>query len=113
MSAERAITMDGAEEFVTAEMVSGTHYTLLGMEPSAGRLLEPADDGLAPASPAAVISYRYWQRRFGLDSTAIGKTFTLQDKVFTIVGVTPPAFRGDQAGTRSGHHPAAVNDAQR
>ena len=101
MSADRAITLDGAEEFVTAEMVSGAHYTLLGMEPSAGRLLQPADDTIAPASPAAVISYRYWQRRFGLDSAAIGKTFTLQDRVFTIVGVTPPRFEG----TRPGHDP--------
>jgi predicted permease len=98
MSAHPAITMDGAEEFVTAEMVSGTHYSLLGMEPSAGRLLQPEDDGIAPASPAAVISYRYWQRRFGLNSTAIGKTFTLQDKVFTIVGVTPPRFEGTRPG---------------
>src|SRR6516162_667090 len=87
---DRAIAIDGAEEFVTAEMVSGTHYSLLGMEPLAGRLLQPPDDEIAPAWPAAVISYRYWQRRFGLNPTAIGKTFTLQDKVFTIVGVTPP-----------------------
>jgi predicted permease len=98
MSADRAITMDGAEELVTAEMVSGVHYSLLGMEPSAGRLLQPADDEIAPASPAAVISYRYWQRRFGLNSTAIGKTFTLGDKVFTIVGVTPPRFNGTRPG---------------
>ncbi|HKE20765.1 MAG TPA: ABC transporter permease [Bryobacteraceae bacterium] len=98
MSADRAITMDGAEELVTAEMVSGTHYSLLGMEPSAGRLLQPADDETAPASPAAVISYRYWQRRFGLNSTAIGKAFTLGDKVFTIVGVTPPRFEGTRPG---------------
>jgi predicted permease len=101
LSADRAITMDGAEELVTAEMVSGTHYSLLGMEPLAGRLLQPADDEIAPAWPAAVISYRYWQRRFGLNPTAIGKTFTLQDKVFTIVGVTPPRFQG----TGPGRHP--------
>jgi predicted permease len=101
LSADRAITMDGAEELVPVEMVSGTHYLLLGMEPAAGRLLQPADDEIAPASPAAVISYRYWQRRFALSSTAIGKTFTLGDKVFTIVGVTPPRF----AGTRPGRDP--------
>ena len=50
------------------------------MEPAAGRLLEPADDAISPASPAAVISYRYWQRRFGLNPAAIGKTFTLQEQ---------------------------------
>jgi predicted permease len=98
LSADRAIAIDGAEEFVTAEMVSGTHYSLLGMEPLAGRLLQPADDEIAPAWPAAVISYRYWQRRFGLNPTAIGKTLTLQGKVFTIVGVTPPRFQGTRPG---------------
>lgn len=98
MSAGPAIMMDGAEEAVTAEMVSGGHYSLLGMEPAAGRLLGPADDVIAPASPAAVIGYRYWQRRFGLNSAAIGKTFALQDKLFTIVGVTPPGFEGTRPG---------------
>src|SRR5262249_31128348 len=53
-------------------------------------------DTISPATPAAVISYRYWQRRFGLNSGALGKTFTLRNNVFTIVGGTP---RGD-GGTR-------------
>jgi hypothetical protein len=98
MSSEPAIMMDGSEEVVTAEMVSGAHYSLLGVEPAAGRLLEPADDLIAPAAPAAVISYPYWQRRFGLNSAVIGKTFALQDKLFTIVGVTPRRFEGTRPG---------------
>lgn len=88
------ITMDGAEDVIGAELVSGDHYSLLGIEPAAGRLLEATDDMSAPASPAAVIGYRYWQRRFGLSPTTIGKTFTLRNKVFTIVGVTPPRYQG-------------------
>jgi hypothetical protein len=88
------IAMDGVEDSIGAEVVSGTHYSLLGLEPAAGRLLAPEDDVSAPASPAAVIGYRYWQRRFGLSPTAIGKTFTLRNKVFTIVGVTPPRYQG-------------------
>ena len=62
---------------VSTELVSGAHYALLGLEPAAGRLLEPGDDAISPAAPAAVISYRYWQRRFGLNAAALGKTFTL------------------------------------
>jgi predicted permease len=99
MSADPAIMMDGAEEVVTAELVSGDHYGVLGMEPAAGRLLEPADDAISPAAPAAVISYRYWQRRFGLNSAAIGKTFALRDNVFTIVGVTPLRYQGTRPGS--------------
>jgi putative ABC transport system permease protein len=97
-SGSPTILMDGAEEDVNTEMVSSAHYSLLGIEPAAGRLLEAADDVIAPASPAAVISYQYWQRRFGLSAAAMGKTFTLKDKVFTIVGVTPPRYQGTRPG---------------
>ena len=93
-----AILIDGAEEVVSSEQVSGAHFTVLGVEAAAGRLLEPADDAIASASPVAVISYRYWQRRFGLDPAAIGKTFALRNHVFTIVGVTPPHYQGTRLG---------------
>lgn len=100
MESNPAIVLDGAEELVNAELVSGAHYSVLGIEPAAGRLLEPADDVIAPAAPAAVISYGYWQRRFGLSPTAIGKTFTLQikNRVITIIGVTPPRYQGARLG---------------
>ena len=97
-SAGPAIVMDGGEEIVTGEFVSGAHFSVLGIEAAAGRLLEPADDVIASDSPAAVISYRYWQRRFGLNPAAIGKTFALRNQVFTIVGVTPPRYQGTRLG---------------
>ena len=94
------IVIDGADEVVNAELVSGDQYGVLGVEPAAGRLLQPADGKIAPVSPAAVISYGYWQRRFGLNPAAIGKTFTIQghNNVFTIVGVTPAWYRGAVLG---------------
>ena len=94
------IFIDGRDEVVSAELVSGDQYRLLGVKPAAGRLLEPADDKIAPASPAAVVSYGYWQRRFGLNPATIGKTFTVQGhaNVFTIVGVTPPWYHGTVLG---------------
>lgn len=72
------IFIDGRDEVVSADLVSGDQYRVLGVEPAAGRLLEPADDKV-PTSPPAVISYGYWRRRFGLNPAAIGKTFTVQD----------------------------------
>lgn len=95
------IFFDGADEVVSEQLVSGQQYELLGVRPAAGRLLEPADDTAAPTSPAAVISYGYWQRRFGLNPAAIGKTFTVQGNpnIFTIVGVTPPWFHGAVLGS--------------
>jgi predicted permease len=98
---DQAIAIDGEEEFVTAELVSGAYYSVLGIEPAAGRLLGPPDDVLSPSSPAAVISDRYWQRRFARKPSAIGKAITIRDRVFTIVGVTPPSFHS----VRVGHMP--------
>jgi hypothetical protein len=53
-----------------------------------------ADDE-SGAPPAAVMSYRLWQRKYGLDPSVIGDVFNLNDKPFTIVGITPPSFYGD------------------
>jgi predicted permease len=94
----QAIAIGGEEEFVAADLVSGAYYTTLGIEPGVGRLLGPSDDVLAPASPAAVISDQYWQRRFGRSPSAIGTAVTIRDRVFTIVGVTPPSFQSAMAG---------------
>ena len=74
------------------------HYIVLGIEPAAGRLLGPADDVRLPSSPAAVISDRYWQRRFHRSASAIGKVVTIRDRPFTIVGVSPRSFHSVRAG---------------
>jgi predicted permease len=94
----QSIVIDGEEEFVMANLVSGAHFIVLGIEPAAGRLLGPGDDVLSPSSPAAVISDRYWQRRFGRSPSAIGKTFTSGEHTFTIVGALPPSYAGAIAG---------------
>ena len=76
----------------------GCVYIVLGIEPAAGRLLGPADDVVSPSLPAAVISDRYWQRRFQGSASAIGKVVTIRDRPFTIVGVTPRSFHSVRAG---------------
>ena len=97
-SSDLAIVVDGEDEFVTADLVSGAYYIVLGLDAAAGRLLGPGDDVLSSASPAAVISDRYWQRRFGRSPSAIGKSFTIRDRTFTIVGVTPPSYQSARTG---------------
>ena len=113
---DQPIVMDGAEDFVTADLVSGDYYAVLGIEPAAGRLLGASDDVRSPVAPAAVISDRYWQRRFGRSPSAIGKTFIIRARVFTIVGVTPSSYQS----ARPGHAPdmmlpllMMLNDDQR
>src|SRR5262245_41355739 len=97
-TSNQAIVIDGEEEFVTTDLVWGGHYGVLGIDAAAGRLLGPQDDTASPASPAAVISDRYWLRRFGRSPSAIGSTFILGDRLFTIVGVTPSWYESAMAG---------------
>lgn len=94
---ERAIVMDGETEFVTIAQVTGAYHSVLGVGAAAGRVLVPDDDD--PAAPvAAVISDAYWLRRFGRSPGALGRTFTVDDTVVTIVGVTPPWFTSAERG---------------
>ena len=92
-AADPTILIAGDDEVVTADLVSGNVFVVLGVKPSAGRLLSQADDAPA-APPAAVITDHYWRRRFVRNPSAVGTTFVLGDRTFTIVGVTPPSFRG-------------------
>ncbi len=93
------VLVDGQPEAdPSAQLVSGDYYAGLGVPAMLGRSLTPADD--RPDAPAvAMISYRYWTRRFGAQPDAIGKIVELNRVPTTIVGVTPPGFDGtSQAG---------------
>ena len=87
---ELKLEVDGGVEQVFGQAASGSYFELLGLQPAAGRLMTPDDDRLDP--PVAVIGHGYWQRRFGGAPDAIGHTFSYRDRVYTIVGVTPPQF---------------------
>jgi MacB-like periplasmic core domain len=98
-STTQTVVIDGTEDLVAADLVSGSYFTVLGIEPAVGRLLTPADDAQTPSMPVAVITDRYWQRRFGRSPSAIGTPLTIRDRIVTIVGVTPPSFHGTRAGS--------------
>jgi predicted permease len=93
-SSEMPAVIDGESEFVMVDAVSAEYYDLLGLEPALGRLLTANDDSSSAMSPAAVISDGYWQRRFGRNPFAIGKTVAIAGRLFTVVGVTPASYRG-------------------
>ena len=78
-------------------VVTGNYFDVLGVRAQLGRTLQPPDDQPANATPV-VISDSLWQRRFSADPATVGKTLRLNDKLYTIVGVTEPAFRGLRLG---------------
>jgi len=93
--AQDNLVIDGHGELVSTYLAAGNFFTVLGVRAAAGRLLEPSDD-LPAALPVAVISARFWKRRFGESASAVGAVVRLHDMPVTIVGVTEPAFGGIQ-----------------
>jgi predicted permease len=75
------------------EVVTGTYFTVLGLEPALGRALQP-DDDIIGAPRVVVLSYAYWQRAFGGDPAAIGRTLRIRGQLYDIVGVAPHAYSG-------------------
>ncbi len=88
----------GSIEQVSTELVSGTYFSVLGVNPVLGRTLTDADDQTPGANPVAVASYSWWRRRFDRDPSILGKKLTIGSTVYTIVGVTPAEFFGTTVG---------------
>ena len=87
------LSADGQAEVATGQAVSGNYYSGLGVQAAAGRLLTDEDDK-AGATPAAVLTHRYWQKRFGGDRSVVGKQINLNNVPFTVIGVSARGFDG-------------------
>ena len=90
--------VDNATERVRADMVSGTYFDVLGLRPALGRMLAPSDDVTPGAHPVVVLSYGYWQRRFGGDASVVGKDVRINASLMQVIGVAPAGFRGMEVG---------------
>jgi len=85
------LTGQGDTEQLNGVRVSANLFETLGVNAVLGRTLEPEDD--EPGSPRVVVmSYGLWQRRFGGDSSLIGKQLDLNGVSYTLVGILPSNF---------------------
>jgi len=92
------VRVDGSEaEEAVVQMVSSEYFSTLGVPALLGRTLSADDD---PAAPNAVISYAYWQRRFGRRPDVLGTKIAIRQGVFLIIGVAPASFFGETIGQR-------------
>jgi hypothetical protein len=81
---------------VFGQFVTANYFSVLGVNPVIGRTFTAGDE----AEPSvAVISYRFWQRNYGGDPLAVGKSLVVSGKPLTIIGVAPPDFFGLEAGS--------------
>ncbi|HXP10730.1 MAG TPA: ABC transporter permease [Acidobacteriaceae bacterium] len=79
-------------EEVNVVFVTGGVLEALGVPPFAGRLLT-AGDQIPNGAKSVILSYGYWQRRFGGDRSVVGRTIVIDSQTRTIVGVMPRGFR--------------------
>jgi predicted permease len=86
-------------ERVWSEMVSGNFFDVLKVKPVLGRTFSTEEQAERPGgSPVAVISETLWRRRFQADPNIVGRVIKLNQKAFTIIGVTPAVFPGTVNG---------------
>jgi predicted permease len=76
-----------------AELVSGNYFTILGINPFAGRLLMPTDDQRPNGSPVVVLGYEFWRNQLGGDPSILNSTVGINGRPFQVVGIAPPSFR--------------------
>jgi predicted permease len=92
-----SVTLPGSTNVQRAQshLVSGNYFSLMGVNARLGRVLTP-DDDLPNANPTAVVSYTYWEKQLNSDPSIIGKTLSINNANFTLVGVTPKEFFGER-----------------
>ena len=73
---------------------SGNYFELLGVQPYLGRLIQPSDEKGLDSAPIVVLTYPFWKSHFQGDRSVIGRTVRLNSHPYTVIGVTPPQFRG-------------------
>lgn len=84
---------------VNGSSVSGNYFAVLGTRMFLGRGFNADEDRLNAPLPVTVITYGLWQTHFAGDRHVIGRTVRLNNRPFTIVGVTPPGFHGHTMAT--------------
>jgi len=84
-------------ERILTSYVSGNYFSVLGLQPAAGRLFLPGEGEVEGHDPIVVLGYDYWKEKFNADPGVIGHPVTIDGRPFTIVGVAPDGFAGTQA----------------
>ena len=85
------LTGAGEAESLDARIVSADYFKVMRVTPFLGRDFIAEDDKVG-AAPVVIVSYAFWQQRFGGDPNIVGKQILLDDKPYTVIGVIPESF---------------------
>src|SRR3954469_23476081 len=108
-----SLSIDNQTERVTAEMVSGNYFSMLGVQPALGRVFSSKeDDQVFMGHPVVVLAYDYWTSRFARDPGVIGKKILVNNYPMEVVGVSARGFSGlDPAESPQIRVPILMKDA--
>ena len=88
------LAVEATPEPVSAEIVTGSYFDVLGVRPHLGRLIADSDDLQPGAHPVVAVSYDYWRNRLGAARDIIGRTVRVNNHPMTLIGVAEPGFHG-------------------
>ncbi|HEY6332661.1 MAG TPA: ABC transporter permease, partial [Blastocatellia bacterium] len=93
-NAPTSLSFADKSERVWLDGVTGNYFSVLGVPAFAGRTFTREEGQVPGSSPVLVLTYKFWQSRFGGDYSVIGRGIKLDGKPFTIIGITPKSFTG-------------------
>ncbi len=101
----------GNPEQLNAALVSGNYFDVLGVRAALGNTFDREQAKKPGGYPVVVLGYGFWQRRFGADRSIVGKSITLNQQPYTVIGVAPKSFQGTfTVGTPDLWIPDAMHD---
>jgi putative ABC transport system permease protein len=98
-------------EIIAAGRVTSNFFTVLGVTPILGRVFQDGEDKPG-AARVVLLTHASWQRFFGGDSQAIGRTLTLSGNTYTVIGVLPSGFQFAPRGEAELWVPLVPNEMQ-
>jgi putative ABC transport system permease protein len=93
----QSVNLTGVDESqrLVGTFATGSFFDVLGLKAERGRFFTDEESAPGTVKPVVVITHQTWQRRFNADTSAIGKTMTLNGVPLTIIGVIAPPFDTD------------------
>jgi len=88
------LSVNGPPEPANAEIVSGSYFSVLGVPPALGRVLDESDDTTPGAHPVVVLAFDFWRNQLGGRKDVVGSKVLVNNFPMTVVGVAAAGFRG-------------------
>ena len=91
-----SLSHNGVNERVWGFTVSGNYFDVLGVKPTLGRAFLPEEDRTPGSRPVIVLSDTCWKKRFARDPAIVGRTVSINNRAFTVIGIAPKGFVGTE-----------------